>query len=213
MTPEIETHHEIHKTHHSRLDIAIALCAIVLSITSLAVAILHGRTMERMADANARLVAANSWPLLQRYNSNLASDGARVSSLNVVNSGVGPAKVETLELLWKGSSMRTAAELLEACCQLKDAASDAKQGRFDGLETSSLQGMVLRAGENRRLIELPHSKSNADAVAAFDRALTDVAMRVCYCSVFDECWQSDLRQLHPEGVKQCAVPKVMFVVN
>jgi hypothetical protein len=81
------------------------------------------------------------------------------------------------------------------------------------MEMSSLQGMVLRAGENRRVLSLPRS-GPADAVAqAFTDAQRDLTMRVCYCSVFDECWSSDLRTLHPESVAQCPTPNVMFTVN
>jgi hypothetical protein len=65
MTPESHTHAELHHTGHRWLDISVAACAIVVSVTSLVVAIMHGRTMERMAEANARLVSANSWPLLR----------------------------------------------------------------------------------------------------------------------------------------------------
>jgi len=65
MIPE-QTHEEIRKTGHRWIDISAAGCALVVSITSLFVAIHHGQSMERMAEANARLVEANSWPLLQR---------------------------------------------------------------------------------------------------------------------------------------------------
>src|SRR5579863_8103154 len=71
--------------------------SLTVSVTSLFVAIRHGRSMDRMAEANARLVQANSWPLLQRYQSDLGAQGARVYSLDVVNNGVGPAKVESVE--------------------------------------------------------------------------------------------------------------------
>ena len=35
-------------------------------------------------------------------------------------------------------------------------------------------------------------------------------MRVCYCSVFDECWLSDLKTMNPPQVKSCPAPKVPF---
>jgi hypothetical protein len=105
MTPESEIAPEARKTGHRWVDLSAAVCALVISLTSLWVAVRHGHTMERMADANARLVSANSYPLLQHYQSNAAdlrapdyTGGMRVASLNVTNSGVGPAKVETLEV-------------------------------------------------------------------------------------------------------------------
>ena len=44
----------------------VPLSALFISVVSLGVAILHGRTMEKMAEANAHLVAANSWPFPPR---------------------------------------------------------------------------------------------------------------------------------------------------
>lgn len=96
MTPA-ESHHEIRKTGHRWIDISVAACALTVSITSLFVAVRHGRSMERMAEANARLVQANSWPLLQRYHSDVGEQGAPVFSLDVANNGVG--HVERLLLL------------------------------------------------------------------------------------------------------------------
>lgn len=64
MTPDPHAHAEPHRTGHRWVDISVAACALPVSVTSLMVAIRHGHTMERMAEANARLVSANSWPML-----------------------------------------------------------------------------------------------------------------------------------------------------
>ena len=52
MYPEVERA-EAHKTGHKWIDITVALCALVVSGVSLFVAVMHGRTMERMAEALA----------------------------------------------------------------------------------------------------------------------------------------------------------------
>src|SRR4030095_3188782 len=128
MTPELELRAEVQKIGHRWVDLSVAVCALIVSMTSLWVAIRHGHTMERMADANARLVSANSYPLLQRFQSsaeNVQSLGSaqlrRVASLNVINSGVGPAKVESVEVYWRGRPVRTPRDLLRACCQVSAA--------------------------------------------------------------------------------------------
>lgn len=50
------------------------------------------------------------------------------------------------------------------------------------------------------------------ACCAVDPASVDLQLRVCYCSIFDECWQSDLAtlSLEPTPVKACQQPKVPF---
>jgi len=224
MTPELEASAEVRKTGHKWIDITVAACALIVSVTSLGVAIFHGKTMERMADANARLVAANSWPALQRLSSSFGRDGSHVVSMNVTNNGVGPAKIEAVELLWKGRALRDANELIDACCRAaalaaygamaenKDAVGNGTPLHFFGYDLvhSSVQGIILRAGENIRLYELRPSDHNKQLFEQLDNAYDDIAMRVCYCSVFDECWRGDLRTLNPEPIKQCVLPAVTF---
>ena len=204
MTPE-ESHHEIRRTGHRWIDISVAACALTVSVTSLFVAIRHGRSMDRMAEANARLVQANSWPLLQRYQSDLGAQGARVYSLDVVNNGVGPAKVESVEVFWKGRPVRNPRELLELCC-LKGKAVDDKPP----FETSGLMGSVLRAGEVRPIVQFAEDPQHEQLTDGLHISLRDITWNTCYCSVFDECWLGDLQTLHPPTVQQCPVPKVPF---
>jgi hypothetical protein len=202
MTPELETQAEIRKTGHQWIDLVVAGCALVVSVTSLFVAVHHGHTMERMAEANARLVAANSWPLLQEYSSNVGMNNVEpVESVNVINAGVGPAKVETLEVFWKGQPIHSARELVQTCCM-----GQQDPALIGQLRQSSLRGMVLRAGEVRRLLELPETDATRTVVGRLSQSLKDLTMRACYCSVFDECWVTNLHELHPKAVKVCPVP-------
>jgi hypothetical protein len=207
MTPESHTHAELHHTGHRWLDISVATCAIVLSITSLVVAIMHGRTMERMAEANARLVSANSWPLLQRYWSDV-DGGTGVASLVVANGGVGPAKIEAFELFWKGRAMHDARELIAACCLTADASGAAP---LPPLIVDSVQSMLLRPGATLRAYEVQRTSATEAVVTRLRAAQRDITMRGCYCSVFDECWVGDLRSLNPQRVARCPAPAVPFL--
>jgi hypothetical protein len=199
VTPEIETGSEIHRTAHRWIDISVALCALVVSITSLGIAVHHGRTM-------TRLVAANSWPILEFTSGRRDPQGQDIISLSVSNKGVGPAKVETVEVSWEGRPLRTNRELLEACCDLPRTAPALPQ-----MQSNSLQGTMLRPGEVRSFLVVPRMPESEAVWARLLRARADISVRACYCSVFDECWVSDLQTLHPESVKRCAAPKVDFV--
>ena len=184
----------------------VAVAAVFISVVSLAVAILHGRTMERMAEENARLVAANSWPFVQYGAGWTTTDGVTRVKMAVFNAGVGPAKIESAELTWKGVAYRGDREFLEACCGFDPA----KGTPFD---SDLVPGMVIRAGAEIRFLEF--SKPADPAVfAALQQAVVsrDLQLNVCYCSIFDECWQSDLTtlSLKPKQVEGCTLPKVSF---
>src|SRR4051794_39094352 len=115
-------HHPAH-TGHRWLDILVALSAMFVSVVSLGLAIEHGRTMERMAAANERMVEANgrmvqasSWPFVEFSTHNVDERGSPNVRLVLTNEGIGPARIETFELWWKGQPMASSEALLNACC-------------------------------------------------------------------------------------------------
>jgi hypothetical protein len=204
---DVEAHAESHshKTGHQWVDMVVAFSALFISVVSLGVAILHGRTMEHMAEANARLVAANSWPFLSYSAGTNTANGVTTIHMQVVNSGVGPAKIESAELLWKGVAYRSDQDFLQACC-----AVDPASAKFD---SDLLPNEVLRAGQVIPVLGFTQS-DNPAAFAILERAMIsrDLQLRVCYCSIFAECWKSDLTKLslEPTPVKACVAPQIPF---
>ena len=183
-------------------DLAVALTAIVISVISLFVAIEHGQ-VER------QLVAANSWPFLQAYTSNQDDRGAARISLNIANAGVGPAKLETLELFYRGRPVASSEALFSACCGFQPPTADHGSIAPEGWITGPAGG-VLRPGAVIQPLALPLTERNAAFWRRVNGALADVTYRGCYCSVFDECWISDLDSLKPTPVKACPRPAVPF---
>ena len=202
---EVHTPHA-HRTGHHWIDMTVAVAAVFISVVSLAVAILHGRTMERMAEANARLVAANSWPFMQYAASTETKDGVTKVRMRIFNPGIGPAKVESAELKWKGVAYRGDREFLEACCGFDPASGTP-------VDSSVFAPYVWPPGAETAFLEF--SKPADPAVfAALQQAVFshDLQLNVCYCSIFDECWQSVLTtlSLKHRQVEACTPPKVSF---
>jgi hypothetical protein len=185
--------------------------ALFVSAVSLWVAI-------RTENANEQLVAASTWPFLQVQVSNADPDAKLNLQFQVVNTGVGPAKIESFEVFWKGKPYRSGDELLHDCCgyQVIKATSPQAKGHTP-LLTGTVQGIVLRSGENEVFIRYPLGADNLAVWNALDKARDQMDYRVCYCSALDECWRAQLHaelyipgQLHPEAVKTCPVPAVAY---
>jgi hypothetical protein len=120
-----------------------------------------------------------------------------------MNKGVGPAKIETIELKWKGTAYRNAFDFLAACCDYKPT-NDFDIGSVD----------VLRAGQEGNLVALSPNASNKAVRDRFDaaRISANMNLNICYCSVFDECWKADVVRitLRREQVERCEPPAVTF---
>jgi hypothetical protein len=205
MRPEHETPHGAHTTGRRWLDLTLALSAMFVSIVSLAVAVHHGNAMDR-------LVAANSWPFLMYSTSNKDPQGQRRISLEVENAGVGPARIQTFEVWWQGQPVSTAPELLRRCCMDEKAPVGPSEARSLDLGIGQIASRVVRAGDSEAFITLQLTDSNADIWHRLDVARLQLKMRACYCSVFDECWQTDLEQTSAKRVSSCSAAKVPFVI-
>jgi hypothetical protein len=189
------------------LEFAVAIGALVTSVTSIWLSLSQGDDM-------ARLVQAQSWPYLEYESSNTGNDGAPEIDIMVRNAGVGPAKVESFSVSYDGSAAKGWASLVASCCLPQGTPRDKPDlpALTDGrMISSKLIARVLRASDSVTLLHLPKTEANAPLWSKLDDARFKLAFRVCYCSVFDECWISDLRSTKQERVKTCPVDPVPYV--
>jgi hypothetical protein len=151
-----------------------AICAVAISLYQAALA----REQQR----------ASAWPYLNQSNSYVLG---QPYTRQVENQGVGPARVRSFEVLVDGRPVRT-----------WDAAVLALTGKANsGLVYSSFgRGSVLPPGTTRMLLRLPPGDQ---ARAFWVGAQTRLETVVCYCSIYEECWQSESRADEPVAVRAC----------
>jgi hypothetical protein len=211
--PETEAHAPHARTGIRWLDASLALSAFAISLISLFVAIHHGHTMQEMAAANARMVAASSWPYVQYGSSNLNAEGAPEISLDLANQGIGPARIEKFELRYRDRPVRSTAELLNACCIKQDAERALLSSSDDwqsAVMTVAVEGKIMAAHEERAFLRLRRTERNA---AIWDRLNTErwqLRPRTCFCSVFDECWTSGAAAAKATRVAECPADWVSY---
>ncbi len=181
---------------------ALAIGAVLIAAVSLWVGYDTMRT-------NHELVAAASWPIIEMSDSDRTPSGAPDLLLSAINAGIGPAKVESVELSWHGKAYRSSRQLLRACCALPRGA----QAQSTPYETSTLDGAVVRAGQTVNLIRVINPGEDPAVWHRFHALLypgEQLSLRICYCSAFNECWMTNGYQLNPPRVHACPVPKVPF---
>jgi hypothetical protein len=202
-------HTHIHPEHESGnrwLDVIVAVSVIFISAVSLVVSINHGRTMEKMVeqnqkmvDQNQKLVVANTLPLLAVDVEN-QMDLKKIAyvRLSVKNSGVGPAVIDRFEIRYKGISYQSpfgSKGLLNALF------AGAPQPKF--IADSSVSGSILPARDAIRVIEIPIT--TPQTLQLLHVAEPEIIMKACYCSVLEECWETNFDHKRPQPVKECKV--------
>ena len=203
---------------------ALAIGAIVIAAVSLWVAYDTERTNRELVDSQRQLVAANSWPFVQWGESDGTPAGGLGTgvTLLIMNSGIGPAKLETLEVFWKGRAQGGPGALLRDCCNGVGNSGDHPvnlQWIMDNAQVSSTSGRVLRPGQSIDFLILPRGSASAANWHALHSALFGgFSLRYCYCSEFDACWLvqdyfGKQRSLNPPQVAVCPQPKVPYSSN
>lgn len=188
-------HVEPRRTGHRLLDLSIAASAILISLVSLAIAIHHGRVQQK-------LVAANSWPFLTWLTSNDFADGRQTFTLMLLNSGVGPAKLERLVVRFDGKPVRGWVELLQACCGLSPDFTLQDFQEIGFVSGGRAKG-IIRANQPVELLRLARLPDRPQIWERFGAARLELSFDACYCSIIGECWQSDLETLDPRSVGEC----------
>ena len=191
---------------------ALAVGAVIIAGVSLWVAFDSERT-------NRELVASQSWPFIEVYE-NDTQDNPRIMRLVVNNDGIGPAKLESFELFWKGKPQRNPWELLTSCCTpaQRDSGPPANYAALQNidLETDSDEGIVMRAGESLPILVLTRRAGTTDIWDALHSRLRgNLSLRYCYCSAFDECWLATQlfghpMSMNPPHVRACPRPRVTY---
>ncbi len=195
--PEVHSHHHGSHSGHRWFDITASVCAMVVSFASLYLAIHHGHVMQEMAEANARMVTATSWPRVSYSTSNVdANSQPTLVRFTLANKGIGPASVDGMEVSYEGKPVKSVHELLKACCS--------SEGSSPGLtwQLSTANGEILRPGEEKHFLHI-HKTTDAALWQRVNDLPGKVTVKACYCSVFDECWVTDSTAKKAAKVAAC----------
>ena len=177
------------------LDIVVGACALLISAVSLFMAYRSNQLQDRMLEASI-------WPYLYWDNSNIDQQkNVDEVSLGFRNVGVGPARIESLQLSYKGQLLADYNEFVAACC--KAEAAPLKNWRS---RTADINPAVIPAHDEIRFFAVDKSDQNTAFWDKLNLQRYNLVARVCYCSVLDDCWLLDSSKSTPDKVRQCPAP-------
>jgi hypothetical protein len=173
-----------------RVEILIALPTLVISF-----ALAYFSFVQ--ADASRKMQRTETWPYVSYGTGNSSPDGKNEISFSLSNDGVGPARLKELEFVYRGKPMADPLEFIRDCC-----AAAARAAKTLSFATDQVDG-VIRPGEKRSFLRLTETKDNAELWDRLNAERWKVAVRTCYCSIFDDCWVFDSQKGEPREVQAC----------
>lgn len=122
---------------------------------------------------------ASVWPRLEIFRS-FNSQGF---SYSVTNNGTGPALI-------KYAKVKDGTKYIERWSDVK---------KFEGIRQSHIGNRIL--SPQNTIIPLSYKGDNTQAFLNADKL---IAIELCYCSIYQECWLID-RSNHPVSIESCKV--------
>ncbi|MEM6512337.1 MAG: hypothetical protein AAF660_04950 [Pseudomonadota bacterium] len=176
MDPEVEE-------RPTRNTPVLSIVAIVMSVGALLVSV-----FEVSAIRDEQRVQV--WPYLS-LSTNYSGEGF---TLEAINKGIGPARVRTLELTYEGELVEDLDQLILETLGEEDAFS------YELYRASDLSNSVLSPDEERIVFGVPWEPRTRRLV---DIWISRIDLSACFCSVYDECWESRLNAGDPMPVASC----------
>lgn len=196
--PEVHHPHARHGGLPRWLELAIAITALTTSVSSIIIAVHHGRTMEK-------LVQANSLPYMQGGFSDVTTEGEQILSLDLLNRGVGPAHEQSLRVKVDDQYVTSVDELIAASLTPGQTAEVQKvrQEQILRINKNNVKHRFVPGGESQMVFRVAKTPENARHWELLEDAQKKWSLDFCYCSVFAECWFVANKWAEPEPVRQC----------
>jgi len=191
--PEVHPPHGRHGGLPRWLELVIAVTALITSVSSIAIAVHHGKIMEK-------LVQANSLPFMQGGFSDATPEGTRVLSLDFFNRGIGPAHQQSLRVTVDGNYVTSLAQLIETSVEPDDAA--AARSLLKTLQ-NRVKKRFIPGGQQQFVFSIAKTPENAAYWEQLEVAQRRWNVEYCFCSVFEECWEVLGKWEEPTPIQAC----------
>ena len=151
-------------------DMIVAICAVIVGLCALGVSFYQTLIMREQQRELSEQRRAEMWPNVEMGVSN---QGETVYFL-VVNSGIGPARIESIRLRHKGVPFQAWGPFIEGLL---------KEETQYGYQQSQMSNRVLPAGETIEGLVL-----KGELALLVGEAFYDIEAEICYCSIYSDCW-------------------------
>jgi len=179
---------------NERLNLVLALCAILISAASFYATYLQAESAEKQ-------VKAMTLPLLQFTSGNWNKEKEHSEIiLSLKNAGVGPAIIKTVTFKYDNEEFTSITKLYERCCKKeaenyfnkrKEYSTEQLKTFGDSYLTSSLENSIIPGQDKKEFLVLRESTLNSPFWNKLNNERFKMNMTVCYCSLLGECYLTE----------------------
>jgi hypothetical protein len=199
----------LRETIGSYMEIFVSLAALVTAVAAVVITLEQTKVMREEAELernNARIsVMPSVW--LTTHISDF--EGEAYYKVVLTNKGLGPAVIERFDVFYQDQQVYNWDELAR-----KMAADIGSDKSFEGVyllgsRSPVSPGLLLEAGGVAYPFQVDDN-SDPDGVNLLMRGTINMGMSLCYCSLYNDCFRTELFE-RPQEVESCEAAEKPFV--
>lgn len=180
------------------INLMVAVCAVLISAASFYAAYVQSLAAERQ-------VKAETWPFMQVSHGNFdVETNNLILNYRIVNAGVGPAYLKSLSLRYKNAAIEGFGDILAECCIEEGETRASLRPFVNNVITGRPPPVILPPGDHILLFSWAQTPENKFLWQRIDAARWNITGEACYCSLLDECFQTDFVS-DPSPVAMCKI--------
>ncbi len=210
MTDEREnSKRNLRETIGSHMEVFVSLAALVTAVAAVVITLEQTEVMQEEAAlerTNARIsVMPSVW--LSTHIGDTEDDA--YFKIVLTNKGLGPAVIERFDVFYKDQPVDNWDDLARQM-----AADIESEKSFDGDTLGSWRspvspGLMLETGGTMEPLRV-FTSTDADGIGLLMRGAPDMGISVCYCSLYRDCYRTELFR-RPQEVEVCEAAEKPFV--
>ncbi len=182
-------------TRAERIFVRISVLQTILAVVGMFTGAVALYAALNEADAVRKQQQASVWPHIRVSDMNFGVPGEERFQLTVSNRGIGPAQIRSVEATIDGAVQTSWYDIVKMT---------AEKEQF-GISNAPVAGIVLAPNEDITAVSVEVPSASKKTVEAFRDLIRSgrANMKVCYCSVFDECWILDALASETSPIAAC----------
>lgn len=182
-------------TRSERINIRIAATQTVLAIVGIFIGSVALYAALGESEAVRKQTEASVWPRVDVVSAYYGIAGEERVEIIARNRGIGPAVVKSVIVAVDGEPQKNWFDVIRAL----------SPGDRPSISNQEIDKAVISPNEDVRLLSLEEKySSKAQTLAVRDAFIAKrLSVEICYCSVFDSCWETRSKDGAPKEVKEC----------
>jgi hypothetical protein len=191
------------------MEVFVSVAALVTAVAAVVITLEQTEVMQEEAELerkNARIsVMPSVW--LSTYIGD--TDEESYFKIVLTNKGLGPAVIERFDVSYKDQPVYNWDDLARQMAAHIESKKSFQGSTLGSSRSPVSPGLMLEAGGTAEPLRVDDS-TDADGLNLLMRGSQDMGISVCYCSLYDDCFRTELFR-RPQKVEGCETPEKPFV--